>query len=87
MQCGLYFMPPREKTLAETASQVKLFALHTCAPYVRQPTSLSLERCATPGGGRGNLTYISELCKLYPDGYAGPFTLGVWWQDPAQQSV
>ena len=64
-----------------------MFALHTYAPYVRQCQSFGSDMGTAPGDGLGYPTYISNLCKSYPDDYEGPFTLGAWWQDLAQQSV
>ena len=80
-QCDLYVKPSDSTPVAKAATHVKLFALHTCSPYVRRCRSLDTHTVCLPWSGRGMADYMSSLCtQLYPDGYNGPFTIGVWWQ-------
>ena len=86
MICGLFVMPTDRKSLAKTAEVLQVFALHTHAPYVKQCRSITLPDSESRGG-RAYSGYMSNLCKFYPEGCKGPFTVGVWWRQPAPDSA
>lgn len=71
-------------SMAEVVSDAKIFGLCTIAPYLRDCMPLR-PKLGTEHSGTGRYSYfeyISDLCKLHPDDYNGPFTLGVWWEEP-----
>lgn len=83
-QCHLILWPDDDVSLAESFQYAKLFALHEYAPYVKQSVGLRTRSCLGDQGISCR-KYISRLGELYPDGYTGPFTIGVWWQERAKQ--
>ena len=60
------------------------FALHPAVPYATCFESLSPAECQSlPAGHRLGLSdYLSKLQELYAPDYPGPFTIGIWWQEP-----
>lgn len=77
-------MPSGDELLTKTSSRFEVFALHTHAPYVKECDVFEGHDIAPlPDHGYGFHGYMSHLCKHYPAGYKGPFTLGVHWQPSA----
>ena len=65
-----------------------LFALHTCAPYVRMHVTYEHAEFKHKGTGRafGSPNFMTSLSKLYAADYRGPFTIGVQCTAAAQAS-
>ena len=79
---GIFLYPPPYTVLADVVQHFTIFALHPSKPYVSLCRNITLLPYKTlpAGTGVGRRSYLSELQKMYPTGYSGPFTIGVWWQ-------
>lgn len=76
-------MPTATESLSDLAQTLEFFALHTSVPYVRQRYTLDSEdfKDHPVGLGRGFGNYMTNLSKHYPEGFNGPFTIGVQWHE------
>ena len=86
---GVYLYPADRNTcLKDIVDSFKFFALHPSQPYAIQIECPPLEAMgAEAGTGWGYPEYLTDLQKLYPSDYPGPFTIGVWWKDRDKQST
>jgi len=59
--------------------------MHTCSPYIRniRASDCSEFKDAQALTWVGYDDYLDELRSLHSADYKGPFTIGVWWQEPA----
>lgn len=77
--CGLYVMPPTDARAASCIQSFALFSVHERAPYVRFCTKYNPIMFKV-GEGLGHGEFFDNVRTAYPEGYTGPFTVGVWWQ-------
>ena len=75
---GIYLLPPIGKQML--IQKLKVFTLHTVAPYVRSCRHSLCRGVAKAGTGWGWRDYLGNVNQAYPDKYTGPYTIGVLWQ-------
>jgi len=80
---GIFIKPIPTERLPDLAQAFEFFAPHTSIPYVRQCYTLDAQEFKDhPAGlGRGFSTYMTKLSEHYPEGFNGPFTIGVQWHE------
>jgi len=83
---GLFFTPSDStKSLVEVAHQITVFAVHTSPPYIRPCRTLDhAEYKHSHAHGWSN--YLEDLSTQYAASYTGPFTVGIAWQIPPDQT-
>lgn len=79
---AVFVQPPQQVFLRDIMQYGILFALHPTRPYVACFYQLSSCQTTSAGHGRGFTDYLSQVQKLYAPDYPGPFTIGIWWQEP-----
>ncbi len=81
---GIFIKPTATERLPDLANTFEFFALHTSVPYVRECYTLDSQifKDHAVGLGRGFGAWMTNLSKHYPEGFNGPFTIGVQWQEP-----
>ncbi|KAL3151452.1 hypothetical protein ABBQ38_012458 [Trebouxia sp. C0009 RCD-2024] len=92
--CGVFLFPSNSADrLVDIVDRFCFFALHPSQPYARefryttdQIQEMAWSGTLKAGTGLGVLTYLSDLQKLYPSDYSGPFIIGIWWQDRVRRT-
>ena len=74
-------MPPIDVKVARFMQSFAFFSVHEHAPYVRFCTKYNPITFKV-GEGLGHGEFFDCVRTAYPEGYTGPFTVGVWWQSP-----
>ncbi len=76
---GLFIVPPTDVKVARFMQSFAFFSVHEQSPYVRFCTKCDPITFKV-GEGLGHGEFFDCVRTAYPEGYTGPFTVGVWWQ-------